>query len=106
MKLFRAAPETSEQYWNTPTCFFGSVAPAPPADQWVNATCWPDGNFLPPSSLDVQGAAMNLSRKFVVLESLSAIALSSFIAPLFPAMVSSYQRIVYPCSRLCTRASR
>src|SRR6476469_9422924 len=100
MKSLRPWPETSEQYCQTPFCFFASVSPDPPADQCVNATCSPVGNFAPPSSEEVQGAAMNLVRMLEVPASLSAIARSSSMAVLSPAIVVSYQRIVEPCSRL------
>src|SRR3954468_2009908 len=95
MKSSRAAPLTAEQYWNAPTCFEGSVSPWPPADQCVNATCWPSGNFAPSSSVDFHGAAMNLSRmSSEEPENLSAIALTSSSAVESSAMVESYQRIV------------
>ena len=94
MKSLSASPETSEQYCQTPSWLSASVPPEPPTDQCVNATCWPLGNFLPPSSSDVHGTALNLVRRLEVPASLSAIALSSSIAASSSAIVSSYQRIV------------
>ena len=63
MNVSSASPLTSEQYWKTPSCLVASVSPSPPADQCVNATCWPSGKVAPSSSSEVHGAAMNLSRK-------------------------------------------
>src|SRR5690242_209427 len=100
MNVSSAAPLTSEQYCHTPTCLLVSVSPAPPIDQWVRATCWPLGKALP--SFEVHGTALNLSRRFVVPCSLDAMPRSSDIFALLSAMVWSYQRIVKPCSRLCT----
>src|SRR6476661_10160847 len=100
MKVSSAAPLTSEQYCQTPTCLLGSVSPAPPTDQWVSATCWPFGKALPSS--EVHGTALNLSRRLVVPWSLEAMPRRTSILESLSAIVLSYQRIVKPCSRLCT----
>ena len=92
MNWSSAAPLTSEQYCQTPTCLAGSVSPTPPTDQWVKATCWPFGKASPSS--EVHGTALNLSRRLVVLSSLEAMPRRSSIAPASSAIVSSYQRIV------------
>ncbi len=72
MKDFSAAPQTSEQYWKTPTCFFGSVVAGAAGRPVREGDVLAVGELLPPSSSDVQGAAMNLSRRFVVPANLSA----------------------------------
>src|SRR6476620_3004647 len=100
MNVSSAEPLTSEQYCQTPTCLDGSVSPTPPSDQCVSATCWPLGNDLPSS--EVHGTALNLSRRLSVPCSLEAIPRRTSIWSESSAMVSSYQRIVKPCSRLCT----
>src|SRR4051794_19756710 len=92
MNSSSAAPLGAEQYWNAPTCLEASVSPWPPADQCVNATCWPSGNFVPSSSVDFHGAAMNLSRMLSDEPSnLSAIARISSMAVESSATVESYQ---------------
>src|SRR3954451_17307941 len=101
MKSSTAPPLTEEQYCHTPTCPSG-LPFVPPIDQWVSATCALPGKGWPSS--EVQGAAMNLSLwsvpvNFFEIERRSAISVSS------SATVLSYQRIVWPCSRLCTSRS-
>src|SRR4051812_24521145 len=102
MKSSTAVPLTFEQYCHTPSWPLG-LPFVPPIDQCVRATCLPPGKGLP--SAEVHGAAMNLSVGSVLLGNFLAMAWTSASCVLLSATVLSYQRIVCPCSRLCTSRS-
>src|SRR5947208_1052180 len=96
MNCFRASPLTEPQNWRWPKDFWSAPGPL----QWAKARLLRSAQSLP--SYCFQGGAMNL---FSEVSGSFDLAIFSILSIWSFGSVSRYQRMVYPCSRLCTRFS-